>query len=184
MTTSSEINVLKSLKKLYADSRITKDAHDIASERKKAMRYVLGISAMVLSVFVATGLVELLASDKSASIITKLLTFFSAIFAGALTFLNYETEAKTHLSAVGVYANICRSAEFLVAKAKDNLITPEETASKIDALLEQFSKANLDYQNCIPTDKDFDKARQKMKAKDESTRHNIKVKEEPQGTSA
>ena len=181
MTTSSEINVLKSLKKLHTDSRITKYAHDVANERKKAMRYVLGIFAMVLSVFVATGLVELLASGKWAAIIIKLLTFFSAIFAGALTFLNYEAEAKTHLTAVGVYANICRSAEFLIARAKDNVITPQETTSKIDALIEQFSKANLDYQNCIPTNKDFKKALHQIKAKDEPPRHNIKAKDEAQG---
>ncbi len=180
MNTSSEINVLKCLKKLYTDSRLTKSAHDIANERKKAMRYVLGISAMVLSVFVATGLVELVTSDKWAAIIIKLLTFFSAIFAGALTFLNYETEAKTHLSAVGVYANICRSAEFLIAKAKDNVITPAETTSEIDALMKRFSQANLNYQNCIPTNKDFDKARHTIKMKDEPPRQAIKAKDESQ----
>ena len=168
MTASSTINVLESLEKLYRDSRITKQAHDIANERKKTIRYVLGITAMVLSVFVATGLVELVASDKSTAIIIKLLTFFSAIFAGALTFLNYEKEAKTHSSAVGVYANICRSAEFLIAKARDNLITPEKTTREIDALMQQYFKANLNYENCIPTNKDFHKARLNIEAKDEA----------------
>lgn len=168
MTTPSEVNVLEALKKLYRDSRITKYAHDIANERKKKMRYVLGITAMVLSIFVATGLVELIASDRLAAIIIKLLTFFSAVFAGALTFLNYEKEAETHLSAVGVYANISRSAEFLIAKAKDNVIGAEELTTEIKALMGQFSKANLAYQNCIPTNEDFDKARANIKAKDES----------------
>jgi hypothetical protein len=158
-------HVLETLKALYRDSRITKHAHNIASERKKKTRYVLGIAAMVLSVFVATGIIELITVDKSAAIVIKLLTFFSAVCAGALTFLNYEKEAATHLSAVGVYANISRKTDFLIAEAEDNTVGAPQI-SEIEALMEQYSKANLDYQNCIPTDKDFDKARSNTKVKE------------------
>ena len=168
MSTTSQNNILKTLEKLYADSRVTKHAHNIAYERKKKIRYALGIAAMVLSVFVSTGLIELMTSDKTASIIIKLLTFFSAVFAGALTFLNYEKEAGIHSTAVRDYANIQRSADFLINKVKDNVIGPAEVTTETQALIDQHTKANAEYQNCIPTNKDFDQARADMKAKDGS----------------
>jgi hypothetical protein len=163
---SSE-NRIKYLEVMHENLRVTKRAHAFAMERKRRFRLWLGLLSVVLSLLVASGLIEVLLpvpgapdqASRSAIAVIKLLTFLAAVLTSALTLFNFEKEAETHLSALDVYSNLARDCGIVLARIKDGAVDPAQIDAEIEKLDAAYDKANSDFKNCPPWNRDFRRAR-------------------------
>lgn len=168
----SENHRIRHLADVWSNLRVIKRAHAFAMERKKRFRLWFGFISATLSILVASGLIELVFpgngtdTSRSALVAIKLATFLAAVLTSALTLLNYEKEAESHLNALEVYSNLARDAAGLLARLRDGVVDPSKIDSEIKVIDDAYDKANTEYKNNPPWNRDYDRARAQVLAKD------------------
>lgn len=158
-------NRIALLEKSYQDLRVVKRAHNYAMERKRRVRFILGWVSAALSVFVTSGLVELIwpgigdAPSRNALVAIKIMTFVAAVMTTALTMLNYEKEFVIHQNALLIYSNLARHCGDVLAELKDGGVDAATMDAKIDSINEAYDKANTEFSANTPSNRDFERAR-------------------------
>jgi hypothetical protein len=168
----SDQNRIKYLETSWSNLRVIKRAHAFAMERKKRFRLWFGILSAALSMLVASGLIEVIFNttgadpSRNALVVIKILTFLAAVLTSALTLLNYEKEAESHLNALEVYSNLARDCGELVARLNDGVVEAANIDAEIKVIDDAYDKANQDFKNNPPWNRDYDRARAQVVAKD------------------
>lgn len=148
------------MQKLSRNAQVVRSGHFIAAQRNNRNAKIIGALVIVLNVLIGSGLIETATKDQNAvKIIIKTLAFLAAALAGIQAFFNFQKGVECHTGAGDVYSSIYRRIGLIMAEYHEE---PENRASLITdfkALSAEYEKANDDSKGCIPTDKDFDKAR-------------------------
>ena len=103
---------------------------------------------------------------KHSAIIIKFLAIIAASFAGVQTLFNFQKDVEIHLNAGETYTNINRKSRILLAEYKDNTKDTGEIIKEFKELTEAYLQANKDNKSCIPSDREYDKARALIKGLD------------------
>jgi hypothetical protein len=165
MTDKTE-NIYKEVVALCDNSRNIRSAHFIAAQGKRRMHRILGVGVIILNIMIFSPLFDLIAPTHSA-IIIKFLAIFAASLAGLQTLFNYQKDVESHLNAGNAYTNVNRKARILLAEYKDNTKDVSQIIIEFKELTQEYLRANEDNKACIPSDREFDKARELIKGLDE-----------------
>lgn len=160
MTTPHSEHVFAQLKKLGNDARVTKDAHFIAKERKRWWFKFFGIIGIVFNVLVATGVLDLIPGQPAIYI--KIAAVFAGAFAAIQTLLNLQKETELHSQAGEAYTQTYRRIILLIAEFEDGQKDAAQMTDEYRQLMEKHLKVNTTFANCVPDNKDFEKARIKL----------------------
>jgi hypothetical protein len=152
---------------LSKNARVVKTAHFIAAQNRRKAQRIIGVLIIVLNVLIGSSLIEMVASTKT-EIIIKLLSFIAAALAGIQTFFNFQKDLECHLNAGDAYDTIYHKAALLMAEYKHNTGSRDATISEFKALNKEYLQTNSDNKGCIPSDKDYDRARDKIKKREGS----------------
>jgi hypothetical protein len=158
-------NIYKEMQALCADSRVTKRAHFIAAQEKKYSYRILGVLIVIFNVLIGSTLIDLLAPTKSVVII-RVIAVAAAALAGFQTFFNFQKDVECHLSSGAKYRNINLRAKVLMAEYKDSSRNINDIINEFKALIDHYLQKNEESGGCVPTERQFDKARKAIEAKD------------------
>ncbi|HEX8890761.1 MAG TPA: SLATT domain-containing protein [Pyrinomonadaceae bacterium] len=148
------------MKKLSRNAQVVRSGHFIAAQRKNRNAKIIGALVIVLNVLIGSGLIETATNDQTAvKIIIKALAFLAAALAGIQAFFNFQKEVECHTSAGDVYSSIYRRIGLIIAEYHDTPANRETLITDFKALSAEYEKANDDSKGCIPTDRDYAKAR-------------------------
>lgn len=150
-------NTFQEVEKLNTDARNVKAAHFIASQNKQNKHKILGVSIIVLNIIIFSPIPDFIPPGYVTAFI-KILAIISASLAAFQTFLNYQKEFELHLNAGETYTSIYRKSRFLLANYKDKLISDDDFLREAQNLRDEYLKANNNYKNCVPTDKEYSAA--------------------------
>jgi len=159
-------NTYGEMERLYNDSRVVKRAHFSAAQGKQRARTIIGLAIIALNVLISSSLIDVLVADKAAVLI-RILAVFAAAFAAIQTFFNFQKDVEAHHSAGDAYGSINRRVRLLVAEFKDGSRKPDDIIADFKALTEEYLKANTRSKGCIPTDRDYYKARAAIERSDD-----------------
>jgi len=152
--------VFEAMEKLLSDSQVVRSGHFIAMQRQDRKLKTLGVCVVVINVLITSGLVDVVTQDQKAITISiKLLSFLAAALAGIQGFFNFQKVVECHTKSGTVYSSINHRLRLVMADYEEN---PQNHATLIDefkALNAEYLKANDDATTCIPSDRDFAKAR-------------------------
>jgi hypothetical protein len=155
-------NIHKEMVTLYDTSRLVRSAHFIAAQRNRKMHKILGAGVIFLNIMIFSPLFDLVAPTHSA-IIIKFLAIIAASFAGLQTLFNFQRDAESHLNAGDSYANINRKIRILLAEYKDHTKDTSHITHEFKELTKEYLQANKDNKGNIPSDREYDKARELIK---------------------
>ena len=160
--------IFEAMQKLMRDSQVTRSAHFIAKQRKERTFQIVGVSVVVLNILIGSGLIEAaFANNQNAITITiKLLAFLAAALAGIQAFFNFQKAVECHLKSGGVYSSITHRLNLIMAEYQEQPANRPALIGNFKVLNDEFLKANDDATACIPADRDFDKARAGIKARE------------------
>jgi hypothetical protein len=131
----------------------------------------VGVSVVVLNLLITSGLIEAALPDQNrVTIAIKLLSFLAAALAGIQTIFNFQKEIECHTSAGDVYSSINRRTSLVMAEYKENPANHDALIDQFKALSAEYLKANDDSKLCVPSDRDYDKARAGIEGRRESKR--------------
>lgn len=133
------------------------------------MHRILGTGVILLNIMIFSPLFDLVAHTQSTTII-KVLAILAASFAGLQTLFKFERDAETHLSAGDAYSQICRKTQLLLAEYKDRTKDPHEVVSEFRGITLEYLQANKDSKGCIPSEREYAKARRVLKRLDQKRR--------------
>jgi len=157
---STRDEIYLSMLRLLRDSQRVRSAHFIAAQRKNKKAKIIGVSVVVLNLLITSGLVEPVIRDQNGiTIAIKLLSFLAAALAGIQTIFNFQKEIECHTNAGDVYANLNHRISQVMAEYQEKPENHEALFTTFKALDDEYLKANADSKLCVPSDKDYDKAR-------------------------
>ena len=159
--------MLEAMERLARNSQVVRSAHFIAAQRKDKTLKILGVTVVVINILITSGLVEA-ALGTNATAITisiKLLAFLAAALAGIQGFFNFQKIVECHNRSGSTYSSINHRLNLLIAEYQENPANRPALIDQFKALNNEYLKANDDAANCIPADKDFDKARAGIEAR-------------------
>jgi conflict system pore-forming effector with SLATT domain len=151
---------------LSKDSRVVKRAHFIAAQSKRRLRQYIGVSIIILNVLIGSTLLDN-ATPTNAAVIIRILAVCAAALAAIQTFFNFQKDVEAHLSSGDTYGSINRKLGFLMAEYNDNTRNRADIISDFKALRDEYLKANADSKGCIPSDKDYERARAAIQKSEE-----------------
>lgn len=154
-------SIHKEMWSLYHTSRVVRSAHFIAAQGNQNMYKILGTGVIILNIMIFSPLFDLIAPLQSATII-KFLAILAASFAGLQTLFGFQKDAELHLSAGDVYGSINRRIKILLAEYHDHVKDPSVIHYEFKKLTEDYLQANKENKANIPTEREFEKAKQKI----------------------
>jgi len=159
--------IFEEMQKLLRDSQVTRSAHFIAKQRKKRKSQIIGVCVIVLNILIGSGLIETALSSKptAITITIKLLAFLAAALAGIQSFFNFQKAIECHIKSGGIYSSINHRLGIVVAEYKEEPGNRAGLITVFKGLNDEFLAANDNATVCIPSDGDFDKARDGIKAR-------------------
>ena len=167
---SNEIpNIYSEMRTLYHTARVVRTAHFLAAQADQRMHRILGTGVILLNIMIFSPLFDLIAHSQSPTII-KFLAIVAASFAGLQTLFKFERDAETHLNAGDAYSRICRNTQILLAEHKDRTKDTSQIIDEFKRISSEYLQANKDYKGCIPTEREYAKARRVLKRLDEKRR--------------
>jgi len=156
--TDAKHNMYDEMLTLENDSRVVKQAHFIAAQKKRWTRSMIGVLIIFLNVLIGSTLIDFLLPQQAAALIRGLAVFAAAL-AGIQTFFNFQKDVESHLSSGDTYGSIHRRVRLLIAEYKDGSRNSDDVIADFKKLIDDYLKANAESKGCIPSDKDYDQAR-------------------------
>lgn len=158
-------DIYLAMRKLMQDSQIVRSAHFIAAERKNRRATFFGVIVILINLLITSGLIEIAFKDQPRiQAAVKILSFLAAAFAAVQTFMNYQKEIECHRKSGGVYASIYHRIRLVMAEYQEQPPNRPALIISFKALSEEYLKANDDATACVPTDRDYEKSRGRIKA--------------------
>jgi hypothetical protein len=170
--------IYAAMETLLRDSQRVKSAHFIAKQRKSTKSKIIGISVVVLNLFITSGLIEAATANQNRiTTAIKLFSFVAAALAAIQTFFNFQKEIECHTNAGDIYSNIYQRLKLIMAEYQEKPTNRDALYNDFKALHAEHLKANADSKLCVPSDSDYDKARAGIEARG----HKEKLKPGPIG---
>ncbi|AFZ33477.1 MULTISPECIES: SLATT domain-containing protein [Cyanophyceae] len=154
--------IVKEVLDLENNSRLVKTAHFNAAQTKQNLHKIIGLSIIIVNIIIFSPLLDLI-TPKYSAVSIKLLAIIGASLAGIQTLFNFQKEADMHLSAGNIYASIYHRIGMLLAKYRDGILTPANFVEESETLQQEYLKANKSFELCIPSNKDYECARNSLK---------------------
>jgi hypothetical protein len=155
---------LQAVEALRQRSKLSKDRHFAAAERKGHLHALIGLPAIVINVFMGVVLGNVLQAEKPpqwAPMVAVGLSFVAAALSAILTFFNFAKAAEGHRTVANRYLWISTVCEHLLLENRDQPIAPREIWAKIPELQTLYQKINEDAEALPTIGKDLQKARKK-----------------------
>ncbi|MUG92804.1 SLATT domain-containing protein [Scytonema sp. UIC 10036] len=163
--TSETPKTLDILCKLSENTRLNKRQHFCAAERKNFYNDIFGSTAVVINIILGSVLFVTISDTLPNE--AKWLSGFMAIIAGTCagiqTFFNFQKAAEGHRKIANRYLEIQRESEIILANYEDGLIKLDTLQEEIRTLNEKYHKINEDAQDFPTTNRDYKKAKNRMK---------------------
>jgi hypothetical protein len=150
------------MESLYHKSGVVRSAHFIAAQDNKRYQTITGLSIVLLNVLIGSGLIEL-AWSPAAPVVIKLLSFGAAALAAVQTFFNFQKDKECHLKGGAIYGEIHNDMGMIISRYNDDQQNRDAVITDFKALFATYEKANNDLNDCIPSDKDYRRARESIK---------------------
>lgn len=153
------------LNELREDSRLCKNRHFSAADRKQLYHVYCGLPVMIMTVLTGTVLVNILKSDSPpqwATTTATVLAFLSATLSGLQTFFNFHRAAEGHRSVANRYQEIGRRCKHLIQKDSDKEIDHDEIWATIETIRQDYAKINVEAEAFTTNDRDFANAKRKL----------------------
>lgn len=157
------LNLLIQIQEIQCDSKIGKSRHFIAADRKERYSKTIGVSVMIIGVFIGSTVIKFLGSQDTQKVILSIVGFLSASLAGVQTFFNFSKAIENHRKTGNLYLDIARDADNLLSKFKDTFINKEECQVQFDELLSRYKQTTKEEEICPNSDRDYEKAYKKNK---------------------
>jgi hypothetical protein len=162
------------LQELHCDSKIGKDRHFIAANRKNNYNKKIGLTVVLINVLIGSSVLTLLEYDdfgkKIKEIFVSLLSFAAASFAAMQTFFNYSKDIENHRKIGNQYLEVARDADDLLSKFKDKNIEPNECLQQYEELVKKYKNINREGESCPNSTSDYKAAYEKNKTNKERIR--------------
>lgn len=157
---------IDAIERLREKSKLSKDRHFIAAERKTYSNLWIGLPVVLINVFVGTVLVQFLNDSPPvwASILATLLAFSAASLSAAQTFFNFGKAAEGHRSIANRYLELTMACEHLIGRLRDGQIAPETVWDGIDEITTTYNQINVEAEAFTTNERDFRKAKCKTSA--------------------
>lgn len=156
--------IYATMERLRRDSQVVKRGHFIAAQRKGKKSKAIGIGVVLLNLLITSGLIEATGANQSRiTIAIKLVSFLAASLAGIQTIFNFQKEIECHTNAGDVYSSINHRISLVMAEYQEKPVNRDALYTTFKALDDEYLKANDDSKLCVPSDRDYDKARNKIK---------------------
>ncbi|MBN1988173.1 MAG: SLATT domain-containing protein [Bacteroidales bacterium] len=163
-------NLIVQIQEIHCDSKIGKSRHFIAADRKAKYHKRLGISIILISVFVGSTIISQFEDKEIQKLIMSILGFLAACLAAMQTFFNYSKDIENHRKTGNLYLEIARDCDNLISKFKDGFITKNECQIEFEKILKNYKIANKEEEICPNSDKDYKKAYKRNKENKERVR--------------
>lgn len=156
---------IEALDELRKDSRLCKNRHFAASDRKRRYHIYCGIPVIVMTVFTGTVLVNYLSKDNPPSWavpLTTILAFLAATLSSLQTFFNFHKAAEGHRAVANRYQDISRRSKHLINKHNDIELNPKSVWNMIDEIRQDYAKINQEAEAFPTCDRDLEFARKRV----------------------
>ncbi len=152
---------LMALNELREDTRLSKNRHFAAADRKERLDSRLGVAQIILSAFTGTVLIALVSANKGSAwvAIATLLSFAAAALGGLLHNLKLAKQVEGHKRAGNLYQDIGRQSKMLAHRINDGGVSQNDAWKLIDYIRIEYNKANEQAESLHTTEKDFEKAK-------------------------
>ncbi|MEH0156691.1 SLATT domain-containing protein [Limibacter armeniacum] len=164
------VNLEILLKELQCDSRLNKDMHFNAAQRKHNSNKYMGITIVLINVIIGSSLIELLREEAFRKGLVSVISFVAAAIAAIQTFFNFSKDIENHRKIGNLYIEIAREADNLLSKLLDNYISEKEGRNGYDALLKKYHAVNKEGEAALPSKSDYQAAYKKNKEDKEAIR--------------
>lgn len=156
-------NLVKEIEKMRDDARVTRRAHFLAAQRKLWIQRALSVGIIVLNLAIGSTLLDK-AFPQQADLFIRVIALIAAAFAGIQTAFNFSKDVESHHSAGERYAAVQRRIDILLAEQHDGLLAPDEVAKRFESLTDEYLGINKELKGHVPSNRDFDKVREKLAA--------------------
>lgn len=173
MERSNPIHLQIQLQELHCDSKIGKDRHFTAANRKNNYSRRIGLTVVLINVLIGSSvwaIFDLYTVKTIKEILVSLLSFVAASFAAMQTFFNYSKDVDNHRKIGNLYLDIARDADDLLFKLKDQSIESAECLTQYEILVKKYKGINREGESCPNSTSDYKIAYEKNKASKEKIR--------------
>lgn len=149
------------VRQIRADAVFGKKKHYNAADRKQHYNLWLGISIIVINVFLASAVVSLFKESipELAKWIGAGLSFLAALIAGFQSFFGFQKSIAGHRSIAGRYLDVVKQTSNVLASYADGAITESQLSKKLDTLSSSIARIDSDAHAFPTNDGDFQLAR-------------------------
>ena len=155
---------LQAIESLRQRSKLSKDRHFAAAERKSHLHAWIGLPTVLINVFVGIVIGNVLQADKPpawAPIAAVSLSFVAAALSAVLTFFNFARMAESHRAVANRYLCISTACEHLVLENGDQPIKTATLWEKVRELQAVYHEINEDAEAFPTTLGDLKRAKSK-----------------------
>ncbi|MDP3558336.1 MAG: SLATT domain-containing protein [Bacteroidota bacterium] len=163
-------NLLIQIQELHCDSKIGKDRHFIAADKKGTYGKKIGLTVVIINVLIGSMLINLIKEEELKKIILSVFSLLAASLAAIQTFFNYAKDVENHRKIGNLYLEIARDADNLLSRFKDNYIDKENCQKDYDKLLMRYKLINKEEEVCPNSKRDYKRAYAKNKKNKERIR--------------
>lgn len=168
-------NLLIQIQEIHSDSKIGKDRHFNAGERKGSYGKKLGLSVIIINVLIGSSLISNLQKYLKIEVESQelIISFFALLAAGLAaiqTFFDYAKEVENHRKIGNLYLEITKDSDNLLAKFNDGYIDKDECQKKYEKLVIRYKEINIQEEICVTSNADYKFAFSKNKKAKERIR--------------
>jgi hypothetical protein len=177
MNEVKEIQTLIAVKKLRVDSLFGKRKHYAASNRKSKYHNRLGISAIVLNIFVGSILFGYLceAIPNTFKWVGAIMALGSATLAAIQTFFNFDKMVEGHSRIASSYLEIAKECIRVIGYYEDNIIDKVILKDELEKLALKYNKAVADAVAFPTENRDYIRAKENFAQEEGYTDAELKI---------
>lgn len=161
------------LDRLRRNASLSMYAHFGAAERNAKANLWLGVPVLALNVILGSVFVALVSEEIDAAWkwISAVMSLLSAFLVALLTFFKPQQGNQKHRELANRYLAIDREAELVLASYNDGVIELAGVRASAEDLNAKYETLNQDANDYPTSDKDFKRAKKKIKGKEPSTQN-------------
>jgi hypothetical protein len=159
----------KLLKRLRRNASLAMYAHFGAAQRNVRYHIWLGVPVLLINVLLGSVLTTFI--GKALPELYKwgsaVLSLAAAILSALLTFFHFDSGKQKHREIANKYLSIERRAEESLARYRDGVIDLNKLSLTVMKLNNEYEKINLEASNFPTNQKDYQRAKSKMKSRED-----------------
>ncbi|MBD3392067.1 MAG: SLATT domain-containing protein [Chitinivibrionales bacterium] len=169
-------NVLTAAAEMLHNVRVLKRAHFIAGARKAALATLIALAIIVINALVGSGILagKELSGVLDGGLFERVLpwlklaagacAFLAAALAGVQSTLDFKKQEGVHKKVAEMFVAVEADLAQMIAAHSDGIMSAEQLSNKLEEAGDAYHQATVQSGVCLPTDRDFARARKKVVA--------------------